>query len=253
MRAFVSAELISAVKILFGAANEYNDFVVPERALIKAAFRKKVKLFHPDLAVQSSMSEERLRSIFLKISSAYDMLINYWNEEGKGNTIAYNSQFYGRYNQYEVKPNIPVPTTGYMTQDYYYRGELPLRKLRFGEFLFYTGRINWRTFMDALVYQCQTRQMLGSVCVDAGFIDDNDVQNIMANRRILESEKFGDAAIRLGYLSKQEISYALRKQYAFGQPFGKYFLDKNIFSKRLLQQLLSEFHNRNFQLSLMAS
>ena len=103
--------------------------------------------------------------------------------------------------------------------------------------------------MDALVYQCQVRPMIGQLCVDSGFIDNNDVVNIMNNRNLLSLEKFGEAAYRLGYITKQEISYVLKKQYKIGQPFGKYFIDKGIMSASELQKNLTNFHYHNMFVS----
>lgn len=106
--------------------------------------------------------------------------------------------------------------------------------------------------MDALVYQCKNRKMIGQLCVEAGFIDNNDVVNIMNNRNLLALEKFGEAANRLGYLTKQEISYILKKQYKLGQPFEKYFVDKGIMSSSELQKYLTDFHSHNMFISSVA-
>ena len=50
-------------------------------------------------------------------------------------------------------------------------------------------------------------------------------------------------------LSKQEISYVLKKQYKIGQPFGKYFIDKGIMSASELQKNLTNFHYHNMFVS----
>lgn len=241
-------EVINAYKILFGSRDQFDRFSMPDRAVLKSAYRKKVKLFHPDLASQSSLSEERLQAIFLKISNAYDTLSAYLGHKKAQEKMPFESII--RNSQWEpVKPNVSVPTQRFFSTDYYYTGEFPQRKLRFGEFLFYSGRINWNTFMDSLVYQCKTRPMIGAICVEFGFIYQDDVEYIMAKRDLFSGERFGEVAVRLEYLSKKEVSFALRKQYQFGQPFGKYFLDKDIMTSKMLQRLLSEFHLRNVRLS----
>lgn len=62
---------------------------------------------------------------------------------------------------------------------------LPKRKLRFGEYLFYSGKINWQTFMDALVYQCQVRPMIGQpfgkYFIDKGIMSASELQKNLTN------------------------------------------------------------------------
>lgn len=248
----VTGDVINAYRILFGTREEGSSFQKPDRSAVKMAYRQKAKLFHPDLAANSSMSEERLKNIFLKISNAYEILLK-WVHEESDDTVYYSPSFAQKATRWEpVKPNVPVPTNQYFTTDYFYMQNIPNRKLRFGEYLFYSGRINWQTLMDALVYQCETRPMMGQIAIESGFLDEGSVAHIMNNRNILACEKFGEAAFRLGYLTKKEVSFILKKQYQMGQPFGKYFLDKGLMDKRQLQQLLSDFHchNRSFGLNI---
>lgn len=244
-----NGDIVNAYRILFGSRDTIEQISIPDYKTLHKAYRQKVKLFHPDLAAQSSMSQERLQAIFLKISRAYDILTNWLNNEStqsKKKAKPYS------YKWEPVKPNVPVESSIYFDKNYYYTQGLPNRKLRFGEYLFYSGRINWQTFMDALVYQCKNRKMIGQLCVEVGFIDNNDVVNIMNNRNLLALEKFGEAANRLGYLTKQEISYILKKQYKLGQPFGKYFVDKGIMSSSELQKYLTDFHYHNMFISSVA-
>ena len=242
------SEVVSAYKILFGNGRFSDGFNMPNKLAIRSAYRKKAKLFHPDLAATSSMNEERLQTIFLKISKAYETLNRYIGSSKATNSFDFEKVVHHTKWQ-PVKPNVPVPVNKTFSSDYYYRGKMPDRKLRFGEFLFYSGIIDWKTFMNALVYQCTNRPMLGAICIDSGFIDQNDVINIMNDRNLLGCEKFGQAAVRLRYLTKKEVSYALRKQHQYFQPFGKYFIDKNLISKKQLQRFLTNFHHRNMRLS----
>lgn len=242
------SDVVSAYKILFGNRVDDSVFRLPDRKSLKLAYRKKAKLFHPDLAAQSSMSEERLRSIFLKISNAYDTLEKYLGH-AKAESEHHFEKLARKSRWEPVKPNVPVPTNQCFTRDYFYTGSLPDRKLRFGEYLFYSGVINWQTFMDALVHQCNTRPLIGALCVEAGFIDQNDVVNIMNNRNLLACEKFGEAAVRMGYVTKKEVSYVLKKQFKVGHPFGRYFVDKSLMSRKELQRHLTDFHHRNMRRS----
>lgn len=245
----VSGDVVNAYRILFGSRDGVSHISIPDHKAVRRAYRQKVKLFHPDLAVQSAMSEERLKNIFLKISRAYDILSAWLCEEDNQLSRQTGSAFTKAHKWEPVKPNVPVASSVCFDENYYYMQGLPKRKLRFGEYLFYSGKINWQTFMDALVYQCQVRPMIGQLCVDSGFIDNNDVVNIMNNRNLLSLEKFGEAAYRLGYITKQEISYVLKKQYKIGQPFGKYFIDKGIMSASELQKNLTNFHYHNMFVS----
>lgn len=249
----VTGDVINAYRILFGTREEGACFRKPDQSAVKMAYRQKAKLFHPDLAANSSMSEERLKNIFLKIANAYEILLKWVHEESEGGVYSPSVSVVEKATRWEpIKPNVPVPTSQYFTADYFYMQGIPNRKLRFGEYLFYSGHINWQTLMDALVYQCEVRPMMGSIAIELGFLDEESVTYIMNHRNILSCERFGEAAFRLGYLTKKEISLILKKQYQMGQPFGKYFLDKGLMDKRQLQQLLADFHchNSSFGLSV---
>ena len=108
--------------------------------------------------------------------------------------------------------------------------------MRFGEFLYYNGLISWQTLITALVWQKRKRPTLGHIAVDNGLLSPTSVIYVLHNT--LPFEIFGEAAIRLGLLSRQDVEFLIHKQKARGAPIGRYFIEQGLFSNQNLVKLL---------------
>ena len=152
-------KISEACTILFG-----EDFSVDKATIdylqisgIKHAFRERVKEFHPDTSV---LPAPEAGSNFLKLKDAYDFLVSVKKGESSSEPVRSNDSYRGR--------------------------TLPRRKLRLGEYLFYSGKIDWQELIAAITWQRQ---------------------NMKKNKNLL----FGLYFMKHGILSSAELGFAVFK------------------------------------------
>ena len=122
---------------------EKSTFEYLQISGIKSAFRTKVKACHPDLNGEDS-------NLFCEVKEAYDFLLHlktndlsnraFKNEEGR-----------------------------------FYKARIPKRKLRFAEYLYYTGIISWNTLIDAIVWHKRQKNRIGNYFIQKGILDTNEL------------------------------------------------------------------------------
>ncbi|MBI9104264.1 MAG: DnaJ domain-containing protein [Spirochaetales bacterium] len=128
MTATEHQKMTEACDILFGEnfRLDKETFHYLQVSGIKSAYRQRVKSCHPDI-VSEYKSEYQKYSEFCELKEAYDYLLDLKT----GKTEA---------------PRIS-------TKERYYTAAIPGRKLRLGEYLYYSGMISWNALINALVWQ----------------------------------------------------------------------------------------------------
>ncbi len=108
--------------------------------------------------------------------------------------------------------------------------DLPRRRLRFAEYLYYSGRVRWTELVEAIAWQRAQRPPLGRVAVDFGFIHPDDVAVILERRReaAANGTPFGEWAVRLGYLTPFQLLAALGHQLRRQRPIGQFFVERGV-------------------------
>jgi hypothetical protein len=106
--------------------------------------------------------------------------------------------------------------------------DLPRRRLRFAEFLYYTGRVPWTAFVDAIAWQRAQRPALGRIAVEFGFLRPEVVAEVLERRRrdAAQSTPFGEYALRIGYLTSFQLLAALGQQLRLQRRIGEYFVER---------------------------
>ncbi|MBU0483009.1 MAG: molecular chaperone DnaJ [Proteobacteria bacterium] len=137
-------------------------------------------------------------------------------------------------------------------QDYFtgvlYQGPMPHRKLLFGHFMYYSGLIDWRTIVKALVWQRSQRPRLGEIGCRLGWLTEEDVLVILRNRGFLEL--FGQSAINHKLLNKKQLSVLVEQQKILQKKFGEFFVANNIFTPRQLQDVLNKYNLHNSRVAM---
>jgi hypothetical protein len=112
-----------------------------------------------------------------------------------------------------------------------------------GQFLYYSGLISWRTLIDAICWQRHQRPLFGQLAVVWGLISSQDILSILTVRTF--NEKFGECALRVGYISSFEQFALVGKQRQLQRPFGEYFVESGILSSEDLMSLAQkqQLHN----------
>jgi hypothetical protein len=108
--------------------------------------------------------------------------------------------------------------------------DLPRRRLRFAEFLYYSGRVRWTELVEAIAWQRAQRPALGRIAVDFGFLHPDDIGVILERRReaAANATPFGEWAVRLGYLTPFQLLAALGQQLRLQRPIGQFFVERGL-------------------------
>jgi hypothetical protein len=127
----------------------------------------------------------------------------------------------------------------------YYPGKAPERKLRFGEFLYYYRYIDWDTLIRAIVWQARSSPKIGEIAVRLGYLTRENVNGIL--KKSAFREKFGETGLRLGLINNTRLNILIVFQGIAGKKIGGYFVENGIFTARWINQKLSEQIMHNIQ------
>ncbi len=107
---------------------------------------------------------------------------------------------------------------------------LPQRRLRFAEYLYYSGRVRWTELVAAIAWQRAQRPPLGRIAVEFGFLAPDDVAVLLERRReaAANATPFGEWAVRLGYLTPFQLLAALGQQLRTQRPIGEFFVERGL-------------------------
>jgi hypothetical protein len=128
--------------------------------------------------------------------------------------------------------------------------DLPQRRLRFAEYLYYSGRVRWTELVEAIAWQRTQRPPLGRIAVDFGFLRPDDVGVILERRReaAANAVPFGEWAVRLGYLTSFQLLAALGQQLRLQRPIGQFFVDRGVLERDEIDAIRRRIlrHNARF-------
>lgn len=254
-------DLFKACESLFGTdidvSVEFLRYLKP--AGVKAAYRKKAMETHPDRAVVMDGKVDFMADRFKEISLAYQLLQEFLTAPWKY-SLDEKGALYQRRETHRPAAARTGARPGARTAagasarhtktrppaEPLYAGRMPSRRLLFGQYLYYSGNISLSKLIKAIVWQRIQRPSVGSIAVSWGWIEGGDVLTILRNRRY--GEKFGECALRLGLLSKDQLLRLLDKQRIIQPQIGRYFIEEKILTSRELFKLVVEMkmHNRKF-------
>ncbi|WP_156360854.1 J domain-containing protein [Dethiosulfatarculus sandiegensis] len=231
-------EINDACGILFGPEVEVSvDFLnYLQPSGLKAAYRKRALESHPDRARVLGVSEDRMVEQFKQVLWAYEKLCSVV----MGDEV-FRENIKSEHHTAGSRNGSARPTYG--DQPHYYQGPIPGRRLRIAEFLYYSGNIPWHLFIKAITWQRMQRPTIGRLALEVGVLSEFEVQRILKNRRI--GEKFGECAIRLGYLTQFRLSALLGRQAMLQPRIGSYFVENGILAKSFLHNMLFKLKMHN--------
>ena len=249
-----ASQLYNACHVLFGSEVDVSvDFLrYLEMPGLKAVYRKKALETHPDraraLACQSPVLEER----FKEVNAAYQDLRYYLENPRRYRLI--DDRFRNR-QEHPSRKMHPRPAAEAKPRDsrpdgscaWFFKGTVPKRELLFGQYVYYYGHISFRQLIDAIVWQKFQRPLIGKIAVRWGWLYEDDVRKILRERQ--GGEKFGEAALRGGYLTSDRLRVILGRQRMLQPRIGKYFVEKRILPVSLVETMAeqSRRHNRQYR------
>ena len=238
-------DLFKACESLFGTdidvSIEFLRYLKPTG--VKAAYRKKAMETHPDRATIVADKPDFLEKRFKETHLAYQLL-----QEFLASPWKYSLDESGTL--YECKQPPPRPTAHKKTpqtkMEPLYTGQMPSRRLLFGQYLYYAGHISFSTLIKAIVWQRLQRPSVGAIAVSWGWMEGGNIIDILRRRKY--GEKFGACALRCGYLSKYQILRLLDKQKTVQPLVGKYFIEQDIITSTQVFELIvaMQIHNKKY-------
>jgi hypothetical protein len=277
-------ELFRSCEIIFGPelsiSREFLDYL--QLSGIKSAYRKRAMETHPDRAgLENDRVQRQRHDLFHSVQEAYENLITFLDAKEKGYCLPPPARQGQSRTQpprpAPVKPQRPQPAkasrptagprpqtrAGAQTQagfqnsasqpstfwdtESLYQGSLPNRRLLLGHFLYYSGLINWRTIIQALIWQRTERPRLGEIGQRFGLLNEADVVQILRNRPTLQP--FGQTAMDMGLLSQPQLQMLVAHQKRLQKKFGEFFLEKRILEAGELRALLQQYQEHNASIS----
>ncbi|MFP4521599.1 MAG: J domain-containing protein [Fibrobacterota bacterium] len=221
-------DALKACRVLFGpdvmVSADFLDYL--KYPGLKCAYREGAKKFHPDKATVLGKAPEEMEKDFKCFNQAYEILVPYAKGIKKpGSSPA-------------VKKS-GKPGSG----DHYYKGRIPVRPLRIGQYLYYKGIISWNTLINSLAWQRINRPPLGITALKDGLLNREQLSLILKNLK--PGKFFGETAVEIGFISKTELIKLMAKQRMQGYRLGNYFIAENLLSKSRLSDYLREnfIHN----------
>jgi hypothetical protein len=260
--------LMDACAVLFGTqAGKAGPALLGRlsAAEVKRAFRRLALSTHPDTA-SGLASGPAGASRFIEALRAYELLASFLR--GRGGRPAPSRPPAGaaaRASGPRANPKGPAGPSGSRAKagaagasaaggaeggftrrragGLYYRGPVPERRLRFAEYLYYSGLISWETLIEAIVWQRRGRLRFGEIAREFRWISREEIARVLRSRR--HAEPMGQAAVRLRLLSDDEVAAILRRQRARQKPIGRYFVATEKMTPEELARRLFELLRHN--------
>jgi len=249
-----SSDIFKACETIFGpeikVSDDFLEYLQPVG--IKTAYRKRAFETHPDRAKALCSFARDLNAEFIDVRQAYEKLLLFVETKNERNDSA--PLFNGFRKQPERSYQSPGESSYKNTRnhkagqkkssceqrhtnkkhknhsDHFYTGSLPKSNLMLGQFLYYSGLISWRMLIEAICWQRRQRPQIGQLAIDWGLISPQDVIQILTVRTF--NEKFGECALRTGYISSFEHFALVGKQRQLQRPFGEYFIESGFLSSK---------------------
>ncbi|TAN43955.1 MAG: hypothetical protein EPN22_08675 [Nitrospirae bacterium] len=234
MNSLTDNSIFDSCRILFGheadISNAFLCYLQPSG--VKAAFRQKALLTHPDRHIMfDEQTRKKYTDEFIEADRAYKLLIGYLKKRDNATLKKSATEFGTR------------PSNSARDYGKYYSGPLPSRRLLWGEFLYFSGRITWLSLIEAIVWQRKQRPRFGEIAKRWGYLCDRKAALILAKKR--PYEKIGETAVRVGLLNLYQVNAVLFYQKLKQEKIGGYFIKKGCLTEADVNALFEEFKRHN--------
>jgi hypothetical protein len=196
---------------------------------VRAAYRNRVMENHPDRAKLLGREPAELENDFKSITVAYQHVSGFVE---KKNNVAWNRR------------NTQAGRSETWMKNRAVHAYIPAAELLFGQYLFYSRLISLDILAGAIYWQRKQRPSYGKIALDRKLMKAKDIHSVIAGRK--HGEKFGECALRNGFVSNADHDMILLRQRVLQKPIGEYFILHGFLSAGDIQCLLKELHWHNF-------
>jgi hypothetical protein len=263
-------QLVQAGTVIFGPGFAAAAHGAGWRAELRAAWHRRVLETHPDRAAVLGKSEAQLQREFRAVTEAFGLLESFAvgakaaPSPRAGPPVAASPRAAreapappgstprppppSRSPPRPPPPRAPPPPTAPGVEEPGPR--LPRRRLRFAEFLYYSGRVSWQAYVAAVAWQRGQRPAIGRLAVDLGLLGQRDVTDLLERRRRegAQAEQLGEFAVRRGFLTRAQLLGLVGRQNRGQRRIGQYFLERALLTPEELEgaQLALFGHNARY-------
>lgn len=225
------SEVVAACELLFGSA--WHDGAIHLEALesgeLQSAFRRRAFEVHPDRAALLGRSPAELTAELQAIGAARATLERFVTESAVA--------------AMPVEPAAAPVAESSPAATRLYRGAVPGRALRFGEFLYFSAWISRDELRDALAWQFESRPQFGAVALELRLLRRRQLERLLGETR---RRPIGEHAVAQGEMTGAERDRVLRVQRTVQTPLGRCFVEVDLLTPREVRQQLQRqrLHNR---------
>lgn len=255
-----SSEMRSACTVLFGprAALDSGFLARVDVAELRRCFRVRALEMHPDRAAILGRPAGALAEEFKRVEAAHRALVAHLEAGGRLDLQAGAAPagVHRVRSDLRHRPRPPArasagPQPASRPMDHYWHSGLPARTLRFGEYLYYSGRISWMQLIRALVWQAGERPRFGRLAAQFGYLTPDAVTQSLTQRR--PDERIGEAALRLHLMSALQHQVVLLAQTSGRRRIGDFFLESRALQPFDIEDLGRAFRQHNARVALAAA
>ena len=253
MRSFDERSLMNACRTIFGPdvdlGHDFLYYIQPEG--VKSAFRRKAMETHPDRCNGDERVKKQKSLSFQNLINANKVLTDFIQ---KRHVTPVNQRTQTGF-QYKssCSPNAKANTRpannpgNSKFSGGRYSGRMPEQKLPFGRFLYYKGAIEQKDLITALTQQSSQRPRIGHLAQKWGWLSDEEMKKILTYKGPFA--RFGEKALRMGILTREQVQSLLWFQRSSQQKIGDFFVEQGVISEEELKSFLKDFekHNRTVQ------
>jgi len=255
------SRVYGAYQVLFVDAGRATGSLLRSVQLpeIKKAYRRRALDTHPDrFGGSDALHRKQCTERFIEVAEAYEILNSYLALRDRGVVLEWEVS-----GAWESAPKVrsafrsrPGPAAASRSNvhspfsfNYWGRG-MPDRPLRFGEYLYYSKVIPWRSLIGALVWQRRQRPRIGEIAQRWRWLTEPDIAWLLQRRR--SGERLGEVLLRHRLISPFELDVLLWQQRRFQKRIGEYFLQEGFLTEAQLCRHLQQQrqHNVRFHFDL---
>ena len=235
-------DIRDAFLFMFGKRiKDFGVYLIPDALSLRKTFYLQALHWHPDRVMVTGNDSAYSVEMFKKIHSAYEVL-----KDVAGKKVKIIPRHVPE-RKSQSGSNSSTFNWPYASATFWNKWKMPNCRVRFAQYLFYKGVIDWNTIIDALVWQKKNRPRVGQIGLDFGYFEESTINFILSNRSL--GLLFCRAAVELGFISNYQSLTMIGRQKQFNAPIGRFFTERGILSPIKLQVYLNELANYNYQYS----
>lgn len=212
---------------------------------LKREYYRRAHEFHPDKAAVSGHDPAYLTLRFRSICEAYEGLLDSLNS-GAFEALVRGSAKAGEATKAPGAFHFQrTNSSRQATTRIFHSGRMPHFRLRLGQYLYYNRDIDLQTLIHSVSWQMRERPKLGDIGIQLGYLSHDDILGILRNKS--GSERFGEAAVRLGFLTPAKLAVLAGRQLLLNLPIGRFYVENGYLDESVLASRLDSLRRHNFR------